>query len=428
MSIQVEVKSNGLERRVTVALPAEKVKQEIENRLKSLSRRVKVDGFRAGKVPMKVVERKWGGTVRQEVRNELVQSSFYEAINQEKLRPAGVPHFDLQPDTPEVGLRYTAVFEVYPEFEVKVPKDLKIVKPTAVIGESDIDAMIEKLRTQRKSWAMVERPAQKGDRVNIDFVGTLDGEPFDGNQATGFPLVLGSGQLVPGFEDKLVSASAGETVGLDIEFPAEYRATNLAGKSVHFEVKVNTVEEAVLPEVDEIFIKSFGVQDGSREAFRAEVKKTMERELEQASKDRVKAQVLESLLELNSIELPKALIDEEIERMRAQMEAAQAHVTEEQARRRVALGLIIAELIKRNQFKAEPSKVRAAVEAVAASYERPDEVVQWYYERRERLSNVEALLLEDQAVNWVAEQNTIEAKPTPFAELVGNVPSSETAT
>ena len=427
MSIQVEVKSNGLERRITVALPAEKVKQEIENRLKSLSRRVKVDGFRAGKVPMKVVERKWGGTVRQEVRNELVQSSFYEAINQEKLRPAGVPHFDLQPETPEVGLRYTAVFEVYPEFEVKVPKDLKIIKPTAVIGESDIDVMIEKLRTQRKSWIVVERPAQKGDRVNINFIGTLDGEPFDGNQATGFPLVLGSGQLVPGFEEKLVGASAGNTVSLDIQFPVEYRATNLAGKSVHFEVTINTVEEAVLPEVDEAFIKSFGVQDGSQEAFRAEVKKTMERELEQASKDKVKAQVLESLFELNSIEIPKALIDEEIGRMRAQMEATQAHVTEDQARRRVALGLIIAELIKRNQFKAEPGKVRAAVEAVAASYERPEEVVQWYYEQRERLSNVEALLLEDQAVNWVAEQNTIEAKVTPFSELVGNVPSGATA-
>lgn len=421
MSMQVEVKTNGLERRVTVALPAEKIKQEIENRLKSLSRRVKVDGFRAGKVPMKVVERRWGGTVRQEVRNELLQSSFYEAINQEKLRPAGTPHFDLQPETPDVGLRYTAVFEVYPEFEVKVPKDLKIVKPTATIDETDIDAMIEKLRTQRKTWVTAERPAAIGDRVMIDFVGTIDGKPFDGNQATGFPLVLGSGHLIPGFEDKLVGAKMGETVGLDIQFPAEYRVAHLAGKPTHFEVKVDVVEQATLPEVDEVFIQSFGVQDGSWEAFRAEVKKTMERELEQATKDRVKAQVLDALLEINLIELPKALIDEEIGRMKGQIETANERATEEQARRRVALGLIIAEIIKKNQFKAEPGKVRAAVEAVAASYERPEEVVQWYYERRERLNNVEALLLENQAVDWVIGQNAVEVKPTPFAELVGNV-------
>src|SRR3569832_1661213 len=395
MSMQVEVKSNGLERRVTVALPAEKVKQEIENRLKSLSRRVKVDGFRAGKVPMKVVERKWGGTVRQEVRSELLQSSFYEAINQEKLRPAGTPHFDLQPETPEAGLRYTAVFEVYPEFEVNMPKDIKVVKPTAVIGESDIDAMVEKLRSQRKTWVEAVRPAALGDRVMMDFVGTIDGKSFDGNQATGFPLVLGSGHLLPGF----------------------------AGKPVHFEVKVNAVEQAALPEVNEEFIKSFGVQDGSREAFRAEVKKTMERELEQATKDRVKAQVLDALLQNNPIELPKALIDEEIGRMKGQIEAGDGSAMEEQARRRVALGLIIAELIKKNQFKAEPGKVRAAVEAVAASYERPEEVVQWYYERRERLNNVEALLLEEQAVNWVVEQNAVEVKSTPFAELVDNAPA-----
>src|SRR3569833_2013296 len=206
MSMQVEVKSNGLERRVTVALPAEKVKQEIENRLKSLSRRGKVDGFRAGKVPMKVVERKWGGSVRQEVRNELLQSSFYEAITQEKLRPAGTPHFDLQPESGDAGLRYTAVFEVYPEIEVKMPSDLKVTKPTAIINNTNIDAMIEKLRSQRKTWVVVDRSAQSGDRVIIDFEGKIDGLPFDGNQATAVRLVVGSGQLIAGFVDLLLGA------------------------------------------------------------------------------------------------------------------------------------------------------------------------------------------------------------------------------
>src|SRR3569623_833224 len=318
MSMQVEVQANGLERRVTVALPVEQVKKEIENRLKSLSRRVKVDGFRAGKVPMKVVERKWGGSVRQEVRNELLQSSFYEAITQEKLRPAGTPHFDLQPESGDAGLRYTAVFEVYPEFEVKVPSDLKVTKPTAVISDADIDAMIEKLRSQRKTWVVVDRSAQSEDRVIIDFEGKIDGQPCDGNQATAFPLVLGSGHLIAGFEDKLLGAKAGDQVEFDIEFPADYRATDLAGKPVHFDVKVRTVEESALPAVDEDFIKGFGVQDGSAESFRAEVKKTMERELDQAVKDRVKGQVLDALLANNAIELPKALIDEEIERMKKQ--------------------------------------------------------------------------------------------------------------
>ena len=422
MSMQVEVQANGLERRVTVALPVEQVKKEIENRLKSLSRRVKVDGFRAGKVPMKVVERKWGGSVRQEVRNELLQSSFYEAITQEKLRPAGTPHFDLQPESGDAGLRYIAVFEVYPEFEVKVPSDLKMTKPTAVISDTDIDAMIERLRSQRKTWVVVDRSAQSGDRVIIDFEGKIDGQPFDGNQATAFPLVLGSGHLIAGFEDKLLGAKAGDQVEFDIEFPADYRATDLAGKPVHFDVKVTTVEESALPAVDEDFIKGFGVQDGSAESFRAEVKKTMERELDQAVKDRVKGQVLDALLANNAIELPKALIDEEIERMKKQAETqGDAQNLEEPARRRVALGLIVAELIKKNQFKAEPAKVRAAVEAVAASYERPEEVIQWYYARRERLGNVEALLLEDRTVEWVVEQNSVEEQPTPFSELVGSM-------
>lgn len=419
--MQVDVKANGLERRVTVVLPVEQVNQEIESRLKSLSRRVKVDGFRAGKVPMKVVERKWGGSVRHEVRNELLQSSFHEAVSQEKLRPAGSPQFDLQ-DTPEAGLRYTAIFEVYPEFEVKVPTQLKVIKPSAVIGEADIDAMVEKLRAQRKTWVVAERVAQLGDRTMIDFEGTINGNAFEGNKASGFPLVLGSGHLIPGFEEKLVGSKAGDSVAFDIQFPSEYRVADLAGQPVHFSVTVVTVEEAKLPEVDEDFIKGFGVQDANMEAFRAEVKKTMERELEQAIKDRIKGQVLDGLLESNSIDLPKTLIDEEINRIKGQSDSPRDGVAmEEHARRRVALGLIIAELIKKNQFKAEPEKVRAAVEAVAASYERPEEVVQWYYSRRDRLGNVEALLLEDQAVSWVIDQNEAEDRPTPFAELVGSM-------
>lgn len=417
--MQVQVQANGLERRLTVALPLEQVNKEIENRLKSLSRTAKVDGFRAGKVPLKVAERKWGNSVRLEVHNDLIKSSFYEAISQEKLRPAGAPHFELNGENAGEELKYTATFEVYPEFEVKIPDTMQVNKPVATIAEADIDAMVDKLRGQRQTWESVERAAQLGDQVVIDFEGRINGEEFDGNKASAFPLVLGSGSLISGFEEKLVGAKPGEQVGFDVEFPAEYRVAELAGKPVHFQVTVSAVNESKLPEVDENFIKSFGVQEGGMEAFRKEVKATMERELAQAIKDRVKAQVLDALIAANPIDLPKALIDDELARMKEQSGQQGGEGAEEYARRRVSLGLIIAEIIKKNQFKADPAKVRAVVEAQAATYERPEEVVQWYYARRERLSNVEALLLEDQAVDWLVEQGEVKEQPTPFAELVG---------
>lgn len=417
--MQVQVQANGLERRVIVALPVEQVNKEIENRLKSLSQRAKVDGFRAGKVPFKVAERKWGTSVRQEVHNDLIKSSFSQALSQEKLRPAGTPHFELSSQIPGAGLEYTAVFEVYPEFEVKIPDDLQVTKPVTTIAEADIDAMVEKLRSQRTTWEAVERAAQKGDRVVIDFEGRVEGQVFEGNKASAFPVVLGSGGLIAGFEDSLVGAKAGDQVGFDIRFPADYRVADLAGKPAHFDTKLLSVNAAKLPELDEDFIKSFGVPDGGVEAFRSEVKGTMERELDQAVKDRVKGQVLDALLAANAFDLPKALIDEEIARMKEQAGNQVGDGMEAFARRRVALGLIIAEIIKKNQFKADPAKVRAIVESQAVTYERPEEVVQWYYARRERLGNVEALLLEDQAVEWMVQQGKVTEQPTAFAELVG---------
>jgi trigger factor len=425
--MQIEVTANGLERRLSIAVPAERYDQEIETRLKSLSRKVRVDGFRAGKVPFKVVERRWGGSVRQEVRNDLVQSSFYEAISQEKLRPAGTPHFELQPDVPGSGLRFTATFEIYPEFELQVPVNMKVEKPTAEITEDDIDKMVETLRRQRRSWEPVSRAAQQGDRVVLDFKGNLDGEEFPGNTAKDYTVVLGAGTLIANFEEKLVGLKAGQESGFDIEFPKDYQAQSLAGKQVHFDVTVHEVAGARLPDLDENFFKSFGVQSGGIPAFREEVKATMRREVEQAIKDRVKLQVMDALVAANPIQLPKALIDEETARIKehpgelgpgAQFSDEENKAVEERARRRVALGLIIAEVVKKNQFKAAPDKVRAAVDAVAATYEHPEEVVKWYYARRDRLGNVEALVLEDQAVEWLLQQGVITERPTPFQELV----------
>ena len=424
--MQVEVTSNGLERRLTVALPAEQYDQEIVNRLKSLSQKVRVDGFRAGKVPLKVVEQRWGGSVRQEVRDELANSSFYEAINQEKLRPAGMPHFEFQPEEPGTGLKYTATFEVYPDFELQIPDKFKIEKPTATINDADIDKMVETLRKQRQTWETVARAAQEGDRVVIDFNGTLDGKDFPGNSAKEYAVVLGSGTLLSAFDSNLVGLKAGDEKSFDIEFPKDYHAQDLAGKQVHFDVKIHTVAEAKLPELNEEFFKGYGVQEGGVEAFRAEIKSTMQRELDQAIKARVKRQAMDALMAANPIEVPKVLIDEELVRIKEQTDnggsaasdVEMGGVLEEQARQRVVLGLIIAEIVKKNQFKAAPEKVRAAVDAIAAAYESPEEVVAWYYARRERLGNVEALVLEDQATEWLTQQAEVSEKPMSFDELV----------
>lgn len=423
--MQVDVTANGLERRVTIAVPAEHYDQEIENRLKSLSRRVRVDGFRAGKVPFKVVERRWGGAVRQEVRNDLVQSSFYEAISKERLHPVGTPHFELQPDVPGNGFKFTATFEVYPEFDLQIPANRQVEKPTCVISEADIDNMVETLRKQRQRWEPVARAAQPGDRVVMDFKGSLDGEEFQGNTAKNYTVVLGSGKLIAGFEDQLVGLKAGQDGELEVEFPSDYRAQELAGKRVRFAVKVHEVAEAKLPEVNEDFFKGYGIHSGGVLAFREEVKATMQRELERTVKERVKIQVMDALMDANPIQLPKVLIDEEIARIRersgnlAEQGAGDLEkALEERARRRVALGLLIAEIVKKNQIKANPDKVRTTIETMAASYEHPEEVVRWYYADRGRLEDVEALVLEDQAAELLAQQAQISEKPMSFDSLV----------
>lgn len=423
--MQVEVIANGLERRMTVAVPAQQYDQEVTNRLRSLSQRVKVDGFRAGKVPLKVVETRWGGSVRQEVREELVKSSFSEAINQEKLRPAGTPQFEFQDQESGSDLKYTAVFEVYPEFELQIPANFKIEKPVATIQDADIDRMVETLRKQRQGWEPVSRSAQLGDRVVMDFHGTLDGKDFPGNSAKEYGVVLGSGSLLKAFDDNVVGLKAGEEKGFDLEFPGDYHAQDLAGKQVHFDVKVHSVAVPKLPDLNEELFKSFGVQEGGEAAFRDEVKATMQRELDQAIKEKVKVQTMEALMAANPISLPKALVDEELQRIKEQSEgysaAAQGdEALAKQAERRVALGLLLAEIIKKHQFKADPDKVRAAVGALAATYEHPEEVVKWYYARRERLMNVEALVLEDQATEWLTQQAEISDKPMAFDELVNH--------
>ena len=425
--MEVEVLSNGLERRLTIAVPAQQYDQEITNRLKSLSQRVKLDGFRAGKVPLKVVERRWGSSVREEVRDALMKSSFYEAVSKENLRPAGTPNFEVQPEESGEGFKYTAVFEVYPEIEVQMPSEFKIEKPVTTINEDDIDKMVETLRKHRQTWETVTRNAQMGDRVVMDFKGTMDGEDFPGNSANNYAVVLGSGTLLSVFDNNLLDLAPGQEKGFDIEFPKDYHAQDLAGKQVHFEVKVHSVSAPHLPELNEEFFRSFGVSEGGMEAFRDEVKATMHREVDRAIKERVKLQVMDALIASNPIQLPKALVEDEIKRIQEHHEGPDISAQganekdndlQKRAERRVALGLIVAEIVKKNQFKAAPEKVRAAVENIAASYEAPSEVVKWYYSHRDRLMNVEALVLEDQVADWLGQQAEIGEKQMAFDELV----------
>ena len=429
--MQVSIQSSeGLERRLTVKVPAERIEKEIQDRLKSLARRAKIDGFRPGKIPFTVVQRKYGQQVRFEVRDEVVRSSFQEAIVQQQLRPAGNPRIEDSSAEPGQGLEYTAVFEIYPEVTQVSLDNIILVKPTTDIADADVNAVIERLRKQRNEWEDATGAAQDGDRTVIDFVGTLDGQPFQGNEGNQVPVVLGSKSFVDGFESQLLGVKAGEERVINVRFPEQYQAKDLAGKDVQFTVKVATVSVPKLPELDDEFALSFGISEGGIEALRSEVRNNMQREAEQAIKRKVKQQVLDGVLKANPLTLPRALVDSEIGQLMQQakddMEARggagsinlQPAMFEDHARRRVALGLILTEIIRQNGFKAQPERVRTMVEAAAASYEDPTEVLRWYYAKRERMAGVEAVVLEDQAVEWIAEKVQINEVPTSFDDLI----------
>jgi len=438
--MQVSIQSSeGLERRLTVKVPAERIEKEVQDRLKSLARRAKIDGFRPGKVPFTVVQRKYGQQVRFEVQDEVVRSSFQEAVVQQQLRPAGNPRIEESSAEPGQGLEYTAVFEIYPEVTQVSLDNITLAKPTTEIADADVSAVIERLRKQRNEWEDATGGAQDGDRVVIDFVGTLiddngDRQPFVGNEGNQVPVVLGSKSFIDGFEAQLIGVKAGEERVLNVRFPEQYHAKELAGKAVQFAVKVAAVSVPKLPELNDEFALGFGISEGGIEALRSEVRNNMQREAEQAIKRKVKQQVLDGLLKANPLTLPRALVDSEIGQLMQQakddMEARgggsasinlQPAMFEEHACRRVALGLILAEIIRQNSFKAQPERVRAMVEAAAASYEDPTEVLRWYYAKRERMAGVEAVVLEDQAVEWIAEKVQVNEVPTSFDELIKSV-------
>ena len=431
--MQVSVESGeGLEKRLLVDLPAERVSAEMDKKLKDLARHVRLDGFRPGKVPMRTIKQRFGEQVRQETYGTLIQETLYEAASQEKLMPAGEPQVELREAAEEGGLGYTATFEVMPEIKVADLAGQSLSRPLAEVAESDIDAMLDKLRKQRTTWNEVDRGAKDGDTVHMDFRGLVDGEPFEGGSAENVPLLLGSGSMIEGFEAGLLGAKAGDERTLEVKFPEDYRAEHLAGKDATFEVKVLRVTEPQLPELDEEFIKGFGVEAGTVEALREDVAKNMRHELKQKLNSITKERVMDVLVAANPMDIPKAMITQEAERMKQQMvqdmqQRGQTSsvdlpvsVFEDQARRRVHLGLLVSEIMSAQELKADEEQVRETIAEFAESYENPQEVVDYYLNDKNARASIENLVLENQVVEWILGQVQIADENKAFSEIMDN--------
>ncbi|WP_019625537.1 trigger factor [Thioalkalivibrio sp. ALJT] len=427
--MQVSVEATGnLERKMTIQVPSERVDTEVDNRLKSLAKRVKLDGFRPGKVPLKVVRQRYGSGVYQEVLSEVLQESYREAVQQEGLEPAGNP--SIEPTSLEGGdaIEFTASFQVFPEVEVADLSGAEIERLDAEVAEEDIERVIDSLREQHKDWAEVTREAQEGDRITLDFAGSVDGEAFEGGKAEDFQIEVGSGRLLEDFEKQLKGVKAGEEPTIDVTFPEDYPAEHLKGKTAQFALAIKKVEEPKLPEVDAAFAQKFGIEDGSVEQLRADVRSNMERELNQALKGKVKNQVMEVIVERHGFDLPDALVKSEINRLREEAEkrfggAQQSQplpdsLFEDEAKRRVRLGLALRAIIEQKGFEVDADRVERDLEEMAATYEDPEEVKNYYRSNPQAKSNLESLVLEDQVVDWVVEQAAVTAKKSSFQDVM----------
>ncbi len=431
MQVSVETTA-GLERRLTIAVPAADVDNKVNAKLAEVAKTAKVNGFRKGKVPLKVISRQYGEAARQEVASDIINSSYMEAIQQESVRPAGYPKIEV--NTLEAGkdLEYVATIEVYPEVAIGEFDGYELTRLSAEINEEDVDKTIESLREQQASFAQVERAADFGDQVTIDFVGTKDGEEFQGGTGNDFKLVLGTNSMIPGFEDGVVGMNEGEEKVLPLTFPEDYQVEELQGAAAEFTVNVKKVEEKTLPEIDADFMKHFG--SDTPEHFRGEIKKNMERELKQAVKGKLKASVMDKLVENHTVELPQALIASEIEALREQMMQQFGGMQQnqnldlkallpdemftEQAERRVSLGLIVGEIVKKNEIKADADQVRSYIEETAASYDKPEEVVNYYYQNQQMLAGIESVVLEDMVMDSILEQAKVTDETVSYHEAV----------
>ncbi len=432
--MQVSVETlNDLERRVTVQLPAERVAKEIQDRLVSMSRKVKVAGFRPGKVPLKIVQRMYGDQVRYETVSELMQTSLRDALIQESLSPLGGSKIEPKPLEEGQAFEYSATFEVMPEFEPSGFENIHVERPVAEVTEQDVDHMIETLRQQRAIWSAVERPVRDGDRVRVDFVGKIDGQDFAGNKGENTQIVLDGKSLLPNFQARLIGLSPGAEIEFDLIFPEDYRAREVAGKTARFQVKLHGIEEAHLPEVNEAFAADFDVKEGGAAGLRQALRENMERELREGIRVAIKRQVMQGLLAVNAIPVPRVLVEVEIESLAKQLHLQTDGVSEEirekvqqfkaqlfetEARRRVALGLLIAKLAANQGIRVDEGRVRARLDALASPYEEPAEVVRWYEETPNALDGLRALVLEEQVVDWILERAQLTEKASTYAEIM----------
>jgi len=417
----------ALERRVSMRLPAEDIERQVDERLKKLARNVRMPGFRPGKVPLKLVQQTYGPQVRSEVMGDAVQKAFSDAVREAKLKVAGYPRIEKKND-----FEFSATFEVYPEVGVGDLSAAAIERPRVTIDDAAIDRTVEILRKQRTKFVPVERAAHDGDRLMVDFQGTIDGQPFQGGKAESFAFMLGEGRMLPEFEAAARGMAAGETKSFELRFPDDYHGKEVAGKPAAFELALKKVEEPQVPPLDAGFAKSLGVADGDLAKMRGEVRANVEREAGKRIEARVKAQALQALLDATPLELPKSLVQMEaqqlVERAAADLQARgvrpgevplDAAAFEDAARRRVGLGLIIAELARAENLQPKPAEVRALVEQEAQTYESPAEVVKWFYMQPQRLSEMEGMALEANVVKWVLSKAKLADKEISFDELMG---------
>ncbi|WP_434525672.1 trigger factor [Photorhabdus asymbiotica] len=428
MQVSVET-TQGLGRRVTITVPAADIEKAVSSELVNVAKKVRIDGFRKGKVPMNIIKQRYGASVLQDVLGDLMQRNFVNAIIEQKINPAGAPSYVPEQFKDGEDFTFSVEFEVYPEVELKDLENIEVEKPVVEVKDEDVDAMLETLRKQQADWKETEEAASAEDRVTVDFNGSIDGEEFEGGKASDFVLAMGQGRMIPGFEDGIVGHKAGEELTIDVNFPEDYHAENLKGKAAKFAITLKKVEQRELPELTEEFIKRFGITDGTVDGLRAEVRKNMERELKNTVRNRIKSQVIDGLVKANEIEVPAAVVDGEIDVLRRQSaqrfggNEKQAlelprELFEEQAKRRVVVGLLLGEVISSNELKADEERVKGLIEEMASAYEDPQEVIEFYGKNQELMSNVRNIALEEQAVEVLLGKAKVSEKETSFNELM----------